>query len=269
MKKYPSIIELAALAGVFICWQNLVAIVLYMLTPLTGMSMGALTFTTNVVTFISVGWLAVWYGRVRGQAAPRIGMKFRPQWWPSLLWAFALMCACTVVLEPLLLLFPQRWFDFMDSQYVLGWWFAASSILLAPVAEEMLFRGLVQKASVDAYGPAKGILLAAAVFGLVHWMPMSVINAFVLGIILGYVYYKTASIVPVVLLHLANNALAYFSLYVCRRDGISTHSLRVAMDSEPFYWMLYGVCCVAVVAGAVMVWRGLNGKKHPLRPFEQ
>ncbi|MFQ8807127.1 MAG: lysostaphin resistance A-like protein [Alistipes indistinctus] len=54
-------------------------------------------------------------------------------------------------------------------------------------------------------------VIAAAVFGIVHLIPQQVINAFMVGLVLGYIYYRTGSLLPVILIHCINNAISYFS----------------------------------------------------------
>ena len=82
-------------------------------------------------------------------------------------------------------------------------------VVLAPLVEETLFRGLLYTALAEKLPPAATILISGAVFGLVHLevpalMPMLVI----LGWILGWLRYKSGSIVPPLILHMVNNALA-------------------------------------------------------------
>jgi membrane protease YdiL (CAAX protease family) len=80
------------------------------------------------------------------------------------------------------------------------------------LAEELLFRGLLQ-GSLQAYlGPWSGIVVASAVFAMLHSVyqdPMVVGYAFGLGLLLGTVYEKTRSFSTVVLLHGLTSVFLY------------------------------------------------------------
>ena len=51
----------------------------------------------------------------------------------------------------------------------------------------MRFRGIVQDALTRKYGALRGVVIAAAVFGIVHLIPQQVINAFMVGSVLGQI----------------------------------------------------------------------------------
>lgn len=77
----------------------------------------------------------------------------------------------------------------------------------APLFEEMIFRGLILKAF-SRVSIRFGIIASAAMFGLFHQNIPQAINAFLLGLVFGYVAYKAGSIVPTIILHFALNANA-------------------------------------------------------------
>ncbi len=84
--------------------------------------------------------------------------------------------------------------------------------ILAPIAEEMVFRGavlrlLLQKMEGKWHWAA--IALSALLFGIVHGNLAQGIHAFLLGLLLGWLYYRTDSIVPGIVLHWVNNSVAF------------------------------------------------------------
>lgn len=86
--------------------------------------------------------------------------------------------------------------------------------VLAPVAEEMVFRGAILRRLLDAVGNSRSwvaVTVTALLFGLVHGNMAQGINAFVLGLLLGWMYVRTRSLVPGIAFHLANNTLAFFA----------------------------------------------------------
>ena len=82
-------------------------------------------------------------------------------------------------------------------------------VLLAPVVEEYLLRGLLLDRMLQHRSPRMAIFLSALLFGLMHLIPAHVFMAFFMGLALGYVYYRTRSLALVILLHLINNGTAF------------------------------------------------------------
>ena len=64
------------------------------------------------------------------------------------------------------------------------------TVLLAPFLEEILFRGIIQKGLINkVLKPAKAIIFSSLAFGIFHLNPWQTVNAFLLGLVLGVVYY--------------------------------------------------------------------------------
>lgn len=82
--------------------------------------------------------------------------------------------------------------------------------LLAPFVEEMVFRGAVLRALLGSFSRHWiAILISAVVFALVHANPVQMPHAFLIGLLLGWMYYRTRSILPGVIVHWVNNTVAY------------------------------------------------------------
>ncbi len=82
--------------------------------------------------------------------------------------------------------------------------------VIGPVLEELLFRGAITKALLQQYSPTKAILLSALLFGVFHINPAQILPAFLIGILFAWTYYKTASLIPCILMHILNNSLSVF-----------------------------------------------------------
>lgn len=89
--------------------------------------------------------------------------------------------------------------------------------LLAPVAEELAFRGAVLRALLQWRPQAHWAMIAvsAVCFALIHGNPAQMPHAFLIGLLLGWMYYRTGSVVPGVAYHWVNNSVAYvlYNLY--------------------------------------------------------
>ncbi len=82
-------------------------------------------------------------------------------------------------------------------------------VVLAPICEEIFFRGLIQKAY-EGYSKRYGFIIAAIIFGSYHILNgiSEVIPACILGLGMGYLVYKTNSILTSMIFHVAANTCA-------------------------------------------------------------
>ena len=84
-----------------------------------------------------------------------------------------------------------------------------TSVLISPIAEEILFRGLTQKYAEKAAGALPAVFIQAVLFGLYHMNLVQGIAALFFGIIFGFMAKKSKSLVPSIILHAVFNLSAY------------------------------------------------------------
>ncbi len=83
------------------------------------------------------------------------------------------------------------------------------AVIMAPIFEEIVFRGIIQKGLINArVKPAVAIWVSAVTFGIVHANPWQFVGAVLLGYVLGLVYHRTNSLLMPILLHAFNNLLS-------------------------------------------------------------
>ena len=91
------------------------------------------------------------------------------------------------------------------------------AIFLAPVVEEIFFRGFMQPALMKSLGTFGGICVTALIFGMSHSQYLDYSTALVavtvIGLILGTTRYYTGSVIPGIIAHLLNNLFAAMSLH--------------------------------------------------------
>ena len=83
-------------------------------------------------------------------------------------------------------------------------------VILQPLAEEIVFRGAILR-TLLRWKPERRwlmITLSALLFALAHMNPMQFIHPFLIGLLLGWMYERTGSIIPGVAYHWINNAAA-------------------------------------------------------------
>lgn len=83
-----------------------------------------------------------------------------------------------------------------------------SVCLIAPLIEEMLFRGMILRAFLENYSVGSSILLSSLLFALFHMTITQLPVAFVAGCLLGWLYVKTKSLWPSIMAHFFYNSFA-------------------------------------------------------------
>ena len=83
--------------------------------------------------------------------------------------------------------------------------------LLAPVAEELVFRGAVLRTLLKWQPQRRWLMIAlsALLFALGHLNPGQMPHAFLIGLLLGWMYERTRSILPGIMVHWVNNTVVY------------------------------------------------------------
>ena len=83
--------------------------------------------------------------------------------------------------------------------------------LLAPLSEEIVMRGAILKELLksEKLSVWTAITISALMFALIHMNPAQMPHAFLIGLLLGWMYWRTGSILPGVAYHWANNSIAF------------------------------------------------------------
>jgi len=93
---------------------------------------------------------------------------------------------------------------------------------MAPIFEELLFRGIILRGLLNnGTNPTLAIIFTAVLFGVVHLNPWQFIGATLLGSFMGWVFYKTKSLLNTILLHFFNNATGCFFYFQYGNVNIS------------------------------------------------
>lgn len=134
-------------------------------------------------------------------------------------------------------------------------WVSLLSVsVFAPLFEEWLCRGLVLRGLLRKMNPFGAILISAAFFAVLHMNPWQAIPAFVLGVLFGYVYYKTGSLKLTMLMHCVNNTMA---VVLSRIPSLSEAETLMEVMSPWAYAGVYAAC-VVFVAAALVVLKGIR-----------
>ncbi len=115
---------------------------------------------------------------------------------------------------------------------------SASLLVSIPsIFEEMAFRGIVLTVFLQRYSPRKSIIFSSLGFGLIHllnllmgrevnWVIGQVVWAFSIGLFYGYVFVKTRSLLPSMIVHyLGNVFIGSLTAYLQSRASIEVQAL--------------------------------------------
>ena len=95
-----------------------------------------------------------------------------------------------------------------DSQVISGIGGILYGCIFGPIAEEIGFRGVLLGGLLKTRcRPWVAILISAIAFGLLHKFPLAFFGSIVFGIIVGWMYWRTGSIIPGIIAHISNNSL--------------------------------------------------------------
>lgn len=141
-------------------------------------------------------------------------------WSPPVIWfsVIILAIAGSQMLNDLILVFrlneifpyySQMTDDTMTGQPV--WLLFLTVGLLAPAAEELIFRGLVFRRMKDFMNPWAAIILSALLFGIYHGNMIQFLYASLMGILLAVIYHRTGTLWTSILAHLVANLWSLFS----------------------------------------------------------
>src|SRR5680860_971843 len=94
-----------------------------------------------------------------------------------------------------------------------GWWGAFVKVaVVAPIVEELIFRGLILQGFRRNYNSFIAVFMSALLFALFHLNPWQFPATFILGLLLGWVTIRTNSIILAILGHSINNFMVLISL---------------------------------------------------------
>ncbi|MEJ1167426.1 CPBP family intramembrane glutamic endopeptidase [Variovorax sp. CCNWLW235] len=131
---------------------------------------------------------------------------------PVLLLVPGLMVVIVTAMNLLVLVAPlSAWEESMFSRMADGSVAATLAVcVMAPLLEEMLFRGIVLRGFLQRYSRWQAILGSALLFGVAHMNIYQFVVGLVLGTVLGWLYERTRSLIPCIALHAAYNTGTIF-----------------------------------------------------------
>lgn len=138
--------------------------------------------------------------------------------------------------------------DLLRTRYGLAF-LSVEFLVMAPITEELLFRGLLLHGFLPRYGEARGVLASAILFGAFHTNLWQFSSAVLGGLLLGWLFVETRSLVPCMIGHAINNLFPLVLSFLVIRNP---HGRIIAAlgphPIEPPWLVLTGAAVLAVGA---------------------
>ncbi|MYB76531.1 MAG: CPBP family intramembrane metalloprotease [Chloroflexi bacterium] len=270
-RSFPTVWQALFLLGLLFILQLGATVVVTFYQALQEMPIQELTTTLAVVNVATFGAVAI-----LGAAWSRVSVRqlfYLRGFSPLLLLPMLVMMLGLIVIVSELDNILQRflpmpdWFREMLSGLGLGEGFVLSTfivlVIVAPLTEEPLFRGILLHGFTRNYGTWWAVLGTAFLFGAIHLNPWQFVGAFFLGIVFAWWTLKTRSILPATLGHALNNGMVLMTANVSNieiqgfnawEEGVTVH--------QPWWFTLTGV--VLMVVGGAALHRMWSRQEDPL-----
>lgn len=184
--------------------------------------------------------------------------------WSMALTVSAMAIACAFATEPISMLLPEMSEVMKAAMETLldgpVWIVLLSVSVFAPFFEEWLCRGIILRGLLKKVKPVWAIVISALFFGLIHGNLWQAIPAFIIGVILGYVYYKTGSLKLTMLMHCVNNTLAVIT---SRIPGLEDVEFFAEVMS-PWAYVLVVLAFAVVLASGLVIMKSIPQKEGNL-----
>jgi len=180
----------------------------------------AVIYVISIVIVIGLPWLVKKYRTSKAE----LGLTRYPEWLDLVLAPAGFVVY--ILLSALFMAFAMSYMTFIDFdqvqetgfsqlgprfEYILAF---VSLVVLAPVAEEILFRGYLFGKLQKNVATWIAILISSAVFAAVHLAWNVGIDVFALGIVLCLLRIVSNSLWPSILLHMLKNGIAFYFLFI-------------------------------------------------------
>jgi membrane protease YdiL (CAAX protease family) len=127
------------------------------------------------------------------------------------------------------------------------WGALLTAVIVAPLTEELLFRGLILRGFLNSYSVRKAIIASALLFGVFHVLPWQILGAAILGAVFAWWFVKTRSLLPCLFGHALNNGLPLVLLALprLRIPGYSTE-ITEQVEFQPLWFDALGLLLAGI-----------------------
>ncbi len=264
--EFPTTVDLLSILGIFLVAQLLSVAITYFLgysydrvalnssdeviQHAAQASAGIFSLVSYSITMLITICGALTLRAIRGGKSTIAKFSIRGFNPSVLLWGMLLLVSIAVVFDPLMSLLPPT-----PELYGRGWAMVTTLVVIAPIAEEFLCRGIILESVRAKSGVWAACSVSAIFFAVLHMHPTTALNALVVGLMLSYLYIRTSSLFAPIILHSFNNALAYLLVWLGYQD-ISLWEFT--SGNKIAYIVIYSVAVVMLIASLIKIIRQLT-----------
>ncbi|WP_394746863.1 CPBP family intramembrane glutamic endopeptidase [Spongiimicrobium salis] len=240
---YPSIAQSFGITGIII----LVMILLSLLTPTLKKGVGS----EGAALLFQILAMGIPFLIVRGIQKRKVGKKpFSLTLKNKRIIPFLILAGVTLLLG---IVGPITDFIPMPESMKLAYVKAASQtgvltfvlmVVAAPILEEFIFRGIILDGLLKRYSAITAILLSSVLFAIVHLNPWQFVTGLIMGVFIGWVYYKSKSVFAAIIVHASANLSAYFLRFFVDSSTIDTSYVESVGGTTNF---------ILVIASAILM----------------
>jgi uncharacterized protein len=137
----------------------------------------------------------------------------------------------------------------------------ALAVVIAPIAEEIFFRGLVLHGYLARYSVTKAVWVSSILFGLFHLNPWQAVVAIPLGIWFAWLVLRTGSVLPGIVGHAAVN---FSTTFLLRPIGaLMGYSAEDIAEADHFPMPIIALGAIAAIIGGYFHWRQIVSLSPP------
>lgn len=276
---YPSIKDLLIFIGLFVVAQVFALFVVMVIKVITGVEKSEYTVMSGLDILISyilsfsipiIGFIVYKRHKLKNAGSEiiinkenKLSNNLSSFSFPIVLCGYIAMMCMGLLFDPLINIFPESYLKYCEMFDIINGtiYIFITTIILAPVLEEVLFRGMLQSDLNNRYSIGISIFITSLVFAVVHFNIIQSVNAFFSSIILGLVYYKGRSLWNVIAIHCLNNAtsMALMYFYINKKELISFKDM---LNSDWLYYTIYIFCLALLIITIVMVFTISKNEKR-------
>ncbi len=262
---FPNISDLFIIYGVFIIAQLLGQFIAYLFGLRYDSSLlnsadeqtlysaqyayGLFSLVSYASAMVITTIFVVLFKRLRGDRGSLLKVARGANLAHITLWGVILTLCLGVVLEPLMAIMPK-----VPEYSGRGIPAIISLIVIAPIFEEFICRGVLLESLRRKGGVVLALFISSLFFALLHAHVTLFLNAFIMGLMLGYFYIRTRSIIVPIILHAINNTVAYILLYTNNAD----FSLSDIILNRNIYYIVYSSALFILIISAIKIGRKVN-----------
>lgn len=170
----------------------------------------------------------------------------------------------TGIISPIVNLLPMPEFMkkiFLELANQNGIFSFVAIVIVAPILEELIFRGIILNGLLRKYSPAKSIIISSILFGIVHLNPWQFIGALIIGLFSGWIYYKTRKLTLAIMIHFVNNLIAFIGMQFTDAETMMNESLTELYGGTANLILITGGAIIVSIIGVFLLRKEFDSLK--------